>query len=73
MINAMFFADFQITTLNCDMERVKVDQQKLDHELDFIHSQQRELEDLLAPLEKALELQPNISIQQHSASERENT
>ena len=55
------------------MERVKVDQQKLDHELDFIHSQQRELEDLLAPLEKALELQPNISIQQHSASERENT
>ncbi|XP_078324202.1 uncharacterized protein LOC111127431 isoform X1 [Crassostrea virginica] len=63
----------KITTLNCDMERVKVDQQKLDHELDFIHSQQRELEDLLAPLEKALELQPNISIQQHSASERENT
>lgn len=55
------------------MERVKVDQQKLDYELDFIHSQQRELEELLAPLEKAVEQQPNINIQQHSALERENT
>lgn len=55
------------------MECVKVDQQKLDHELDFIHSQQRELEELLAPLEKAVEQQPNINIQQHSALERENT
>lgn len=63
----------KITTLNGDMERVKVDQQKLDHELDFIHSQQRELEELLAPLEKAVEQQPNINIQQHSALERENT
>lgn len=63
----------KITTLNSDMERVKVDQQKLDHELDFIHSQQRELEELLAPLEKAVEQQPNINIQQHSALERENT
>lgn len=63
----------KITTLNSDMERVKVDQQKLDYELDFIHSQQRELEELLAPLEKAVEQQPNINIQQHSALERENT
>lgn len=63
----------KITTLNSDMERVKVDQQKLDHELDFIHSQQRELEELLVPLEKTVEQQPNINIQQHSALERENT
>ena len=55
------------------MERVKVDQQKLDHELDFIRSQQRELEDLLVPLERTVDQQPNISFQQHTDLERENT
>ncbi|KAK3103752.1 hypothetical protein FSP39_021635, partial [Pinctada imbricata] len=63
----------KITSLNNDMERVKIDQQKLDHELDFIKSQQRELEDLLVPLERAVDQQPNISFQQHTDLERENT
>ncbi|XP_076077344.1 uncharacterized protein LOC143047896 isoform X1 [Mytilus galloprovincialis] len=63
----------KITCLNSDMERVKVEQQKLDHELDFIKSQQRELEEMLNPLEKSVEEQPNISFQQHADLERENT
>lgn len=67
------FPLLQITSLNSDMERVKVEQQKLDHELDFIKSQQRELEELLVPLEKSVEEHPNISFQQHADLERENT
>ena len=63
----------KITCLNSDMERVKVEQQKLDHELDFIKSQQRELDEMLIPLEKSVEEQQNISFQQHADLERENT
>lgn len=63
----------KITYLNSDMERVKVEQQKLDHELDFIKSQQRELDEMLIPLEKSVEEQQNISFQQHADLERENT
>ncbi|KAK3594059.1 hypothetical protein CHS0354_040823 [Potamilus streckersoni] len=63
----------KILSLNQDMERVKIDQQKLDHELDFIHSQQRELEDLLVPLEKSVEQLPSSSFQPHADLERENT
>lgn len=37
------------------VERVKQQQQQLDQELDFILSQQKELEDCIAPLEKELE------------------
>lgn len=63
----------KIVQLNNDLERVKLEQQKLDHELDFVHSQQRELGDLLAPLEAALEAMPAISYQQHADLEREHT
>ncbi|KAL3842045.1 hypothetical protein ACJMK2_020110 [Sinanodonta woodiana] len=63
----------KILSLNQDMERVKIDQQKLDHELDFIHSQQRELEDLLVPLEKSVEQLPSSSFLPHADLERENT
>lgn len=63
----------KIIGLNKDVEKVKLDQQKLDHELDFVHSQQRELEDLLSPLEKALDSLPPISYQQHADVEREHT
>nr|KAG5689216.1 hypothetical protein BaRGS_014872 [Batillaria attramentaria] len=63
----------KIVQLNSDLERVKLDQQKLDHELDFVHSQQRELNDLLKPLEEALEAMPAISYQQHADLEREHT
>ena len=73
MLNGKFFLFSQITQLNTDVERVKIDQQRLDHELDFILAQQRELEELLVPLEKAVEQLPPISYQQHADLERENT
>lgn len=63
----------QIVQLNTDLERVKLEQQKLEHELDFVQSQQRELGDLLSPLESALEAMPAISYQQHADLEREHT
>ncbi|KAJ9578658.1 hypothetical protein L9F63_005148 [Diploptera punctata] len=44
----------KIVSLNNAVERVKLEQQQLDNELDFILAQQRELEDCLAPLEKEL-------------------
>ncbi|XP_069668794.1 nuclear pore glycoprotein p62-like [Periplaneta americana] len=44
----------KIVGLNNAVERVKLEQQQLDNELDFILAQQRELEDCLAPLEKEL-------------------
>ncbi|XP_022380614.1 nucleoporin-62 C-terminal-like protein [Enhydra lutris kenyoni] len=42
----------KITTLHGEVEKVKLDQQRLEQELDFILSQQKELEDLLTPLEE---------------------
>ena len=39
-----------MTELNNEVERVKADQQRLDRELDFILSQQEELEELLQPI-----------------------
>lgn len=41
-------------TLNNGIERVKQQQQQLDQELDFVLAQQKELEDLIVPLEKEL-------------------
>ena len=55
------------------MERVKVDQNKLEQELDYIKTQQKELEDMLCPLEKSLEQLPSVSLQPHADLERENT
>ncbi|PNF19859.1 Nuclear pore glycoprotein p62 [Cryptotermes secundus] len=45
----------KIVGLNNAVERVKLEQQQLDNELDFILAQQRELEECLAPLEKELD------------------
>lgn len=59
--------------MNDAVERVKLDQQRLDLELDFIVAQQSELKDLLLPLEKSIESTPNIHIQQHADLEREHT
>lgn len=42
----------KIVSLNNNVEKVKLEQQQLDHELDFIVAQQRELEECLLPLEK---------------------
>ncbi|KAK6643710.1 hypothetical protein RUM43_005220 [Polyplax serrata] len=44
----------KIVSLNYSVENVKLEQQQLDHELDFIVAQQRELEECLLPLEKEL-------------------
>lgn len=44
----------QILTLNNGIEKVKQQQQQLDHELEFVLIQQRELEECIAPLEKEL-------------------
>ncbi|CAB4054083.1 NUP62 [Lepeophtheirus salmonis] len=43
-----------IVTLNEQVEKVKLDQQRLEHELDFIKGQQSELEEILRPLESSL-------------------
>ena len=62
----------KINELNENVQKVKADQQKLDHELDFITSQQRELTEILTPLEQVLsQIQPNT--QQHSSMHREHT
>uniref|UniRef100_H2Y823 Nucleoporin NSP1-like C-terminal domain-containing protein n=1 Tax=Ciona savignyi TaxID=51511 RepID=H2Y823_CIOSA len=42
----------KITDLNDEFEKVKLDQERLDQEIDFIRTQQQELEDLLLPLEE---------------------
>ncbi|XP_015598028.1 nuclear pore glycoprotein p62 [Cephus cinctus] len=44
----------KIVTLNQEIERVKLEQQQLEHELDYVVGQQKELQDCLEPLEKEL-------------------
>lgn len=44
----------KIVALNESVAAVKLDQQRLEHELDFVASQQTELEEALAPLEASL-------------------
>ncbi|XP_018569584.1 nuclear pore glycoprotein p62 [Anoplophora glabripennis] len=44
----------KILNLNSSIERVKQQQQQLDQELDFVLAQQKELEELIVPLEKEL-------------------
>jgi len=63
----------KISELNEALERVKLDQQRLDHEIDFIVSQQRELEEMLTPLEGSVEQSVNMAGQQHADMEREHT
>lgn len=63
----------KITKLNDVVERVRLDQQRLDNELNFICSQQRELEELVSPLEAAACRAPSLSVQQHADLEREHT
>lgn len=57
----------KIVTLNQQVEKVKLEQQQLEHELDYVVGQQKELQDCLVPLEKELS---NISV---SDPEREYT
>ena len=44
----------KIVSLNDSVAAVRVDQQRLDHELDFVAAQQAELEEVLKPLEASL-------------------
>lgn len=44
----------KIMTLNQEVERVKIEQQQLEHELDYVVGQQKELQECLVPLEKEL-------------------
>ncbi|KAJ8299031.1 hypothetical protein KUTeg_023091 [Tegillarca granosa] len=63
----------QATQVNAwDRLLVENGEKKLDHELDFIKSQQKELEELLVPLEKSVEQQTN-NFQHHADLERDNT
>lgn len=48
------FQGDKILNLNSSIERVKQQQSQLDQELDFILAQQKELEELVVPLEKEL-------------------
>lgn len=63
----------KITSLHKDMEKVKLDQRRLDQELDFILSQQKELEDLLGPLEESVKEQSGTIYMQNADEERERT
>jgi nuclear pore complex protein Nup62 len=44
----------KITALNEELKKIKDNQDRLDHELDFISTQQKDLEALIAPLEDTL-------------------
>ncbi|KAK9710973.1 Nsp1-like C-terminal region [Popillia japonica] len=55
----------KILSLNKGIERVKQQQEQLDQELDFVLAQQKELEDLIAPLEKELEDIPVTDLDRH--------
>lgn len=57
----------KIVILNQEVERVKIEQQQLEHELDYVVGQQKELQECLVPLEKEL---ASLSI---SDSDREYT
>lgn len=61
-----------ITQLNGSVEHVKLDQERLDTELNFVATQQRELDELLTPLERAVEAAGG-GTQQHADMEREHT
>ncbi|XP_053931602.1 nuclear pore glycoprotein p62-like isoform X2 [Cuculus canorus] len=63
----------KITSLHKEVEKVKLDQKRLDQDLDFILSQQKELEDLLTPLEESVKEQSGTIYLQHADEERERT
>ncbi|XP_037678343.1 nucleoporin-62 C-terminal-like protein isoform X2 [Choloepus didactylus] len=63
----------KITTLHGEVEKVKLDQKRLEQELDFILSQQKELEHLLTPLEESVKDHSGSVYLQHADEERERT
>ncbi|KAG7256680.1 hypothetical protein CRUP_003546 [Coryphaenoides rupestris] len=63
----------KITSLHKEMEKVKLDQRRLNQELDFILSQQKELGDLQLPLEESVKEQSTTIYMQNADEERERT
>lgn len=63
----------QIIDLNNEVEKVRADEQRLNHDLDFISSQQQELEDMLQPLEENIKSAGIQLNNQYSDNEREKT
>ena len=63
----------KITALHGEVEKVKLDQKRLEQELDFILSQQEELEDLLTLLEEFVKDQSGSIYLQHLDEEHERT
>jgi len=63
----------KISETHNEVERLKAEQSRLDRELDFILSQQEELEELLNPIEAQLNTQQMLSYTQHADVERERT
>ncbi|KAB1252448.1 Nuclear pore glycoprotein p62 [Camelus dromedarius] len=63
----------KITALHGEVEKVKLNQKRLEQELDFILSQQKELEDLLIPLEGSVKGESGSAYPQHTDEEHERT
>lgn len=61
------------TALQHEREAFGISVCRLDQELDFILSQQKELEDLLTPLEESVKEQSGTIYLQHADEERERT
>ncbi|XP_071069137.1 nucleoporin-62 C-terminal-like protein isoform X2 [Dasypus novemcinctus] len=63
----------RFTTLHGEVEKVKLDQKRLEQELDFILSQQKKLIDPSIPLEESVKGQSGSIYLQHANKERERT
>ncbi|XP_042638419.1 nucleoporin-62 C-terminal-like protein [Orycteropus afer afer] len=63
----------KIITLHGEMEKVKLSQKRLEQELNCVLSQQKELEDLLIPLEESVEAQSRSVYLQYADDARERT
>ena len=55
------------------MKKVKSDQDRMDREVDFVVAQQKELEEMLGPLEQEALALETSSIQHHADFERQTT
>ncbi|XP_008071058.1 nucleoporin-62 C-terminal-like protein [Carlito syrichta] len=61
----------KIATLHGKVEKVKLDQNRLEEELDLLLAQQKELEDLLIPLEESMKYQNEPVYLQYAEEEHE--
>eukprot|EP00117_Sycon_ciliatum_P023286 scpid61329/ scgid19837/ Nuclear pore glycoprotein p62; 62 kDa nucleoporin; Nucleoporin Nup62 len=63
----------KIIELNDSVDKVKAEQCSLENELDFIASQQSELDEMLKPLEESVRSQGSSFYEHHADIEREKT